>query len=243
MLNFAPLLPWKNTDLKGMIMQRTILCYGDSNTWGYIPLNPAERSLIIQRYPRNIRWTGVLQDLLGENFHIVEEGLNSRTTNIEYQYPPDRNGKTYLPSCLYSHAPIDLVILALGGNDLKTYFNRSAKDIREGLSELVDIIQSSYYGETMKKAPQILIVPPVKMLPIAEQAKDEGGVAFFEGARNKMDELALEYADLAKEKNCHFLSVADSISPSEVDGLHLDADNHKKLANILFEKIKSIFNE
>ena len=103
-------------------MQRTILCYGDSNTWGYVPQSPAEKNLTIQRYPRHIRWPGILQNLLGEKFHVVEEGLNSRTTNLDYPIPPDRNGKTYLPSCLYTHAPIDLVILALGGNDLKNSF-------------------------------------------------------------------------------------------------------------------------
>lgn len=224
-------------------MQKTILCYGDSNTWGYIPLDYTEKNQTIQRYPRSIRWTGVLQKLLGENFYVIEEGLNSRTTNINYAVPPDRNGKNYLSPCLYSHSPIDLIILGLGGNDLKSYFNRTAKEIRFGLEELVDIIQASIYGEAMKKSPQILIIPPAKPLPIAETAKDEKGIIIFEGASEKIEKLEQEYADLAKEKNCHFLSVSNSISPSEIDGLHLDADNHQKLAQIIFDKIKSIFHK
>lgn len=224
-------------------MQKTILCYGDSNTWGYVPLDPAKKNLTIQRYPRNIRWTGLLQQLVGENFFIVEEGLNSRTTNLDYQFPPDRNGKNYLPACLYSHAPIDLVILALGGNDLKVYFNRTAKEIRAGLRELVDIIQNSLYGNAMQMPPQILIIPPAKLPSFAEQHKDDNGVIIFEGAGKKIAELEQEYADLAKEKNCHFLSVSHLISPSEIDGLHLDAAAHKKLARIIFDKIKSIFHE
>jgi lysophospholipase L1-like esterase len=92
-------------------MQRTILCYGDSNTWGYVPLPMAERTKGIKRYSKDERWTGIIQKELGSDYLIVEEGLNSRTTNLEYPFPPDRNGKTYLPPCLYSHAPIDLVIL------------------------------------------------------------------------------------------------------------------------------------
>jgi lysophospholipase L1-like esterase len=222
-------------------MEKTILCYGDSNTWGYVPLNPAERLFSIKRYPRHVRWTGILQQLLGGDFFIVEEGLNSRTTNLDYQFPPDRNGKNYLPACLYTHAPIDLVILALGGNDLKIYFNRSAKEIRGGLAELVNIIQNSLYGPELQTSPQILIIPPAKLLPIAKQHKDETGVFIFEGAEEKINELEREYADLAKEKNCHFLSVSGVISPSAMDGLHLDAMGHSQLGKVIFEKVKNIF--
>ena len=101
--------------------EKTILCYGDSNTWGFVPCQENYQSCT-KRYSREIRWTGRLQCLLGEDFYVIEEGLNSRTTNVDYFVLPNRNGATYLPSCLYSHAPIDLVVLALGGNDLKTYF-------------------------------------------------------------------------------------------------------------------------
>ena len=103
--------------------QKTILCYGDSNTWGFTPIDaviPITNKKIapIKRYNRKEKWTGRLQKLLGENYYVIEEGLNGRTTNLNYHIPPDRNGKTYLPPCLYTHAPIDLVILALGTNDL-----------------------------------------------------------------------------------------------------------------------------
>lgn len=224
-------------------MERTILCYGDSNTWGYVPQDFSEGNFTIQRYPRDIRWTGILQNLLGKSFCIVEEGLNSRTTNLDYQIPPDRNGKTYLPSCLYSHAPIDLVILALGGNDLKAYFNRTSGDIRAGLAELVDIIQGSFYGERMQQPPKILIMAPFKVLPIAEQFKDDNGVVVLADAGKRAQELIREYADLAKEKNCYFLDVSMSVHPSEIDGMHLDAAAHQNLAEMVSEKIKRIFHE
>lgn len=101
-------------------MTSTILCHGDSNTWGYVPSGDYTKG--IERYSRNIRWPGALQSYLGNDYYyIIEEGLNSRTTNIDYQVQPNRNGKTYLPPCLYSHSPINFVILALGGNNLKSY--------------------------------------------------------------------------------------------------------------------------
>src|SRR5689334_3492791 len=105
-----------------MIMRRTILCYGDSNTWGYVPQDFTDKNITISRYPFDKRWPGILQSILGRNYHVIEEGLNSRTTNLDYHIPPDRNGKNYLAPCLYSHAPVDLIILALGTNDLKTCF-------------------------------------------------------------------------------------------------------------------------
>lgn len=224
---------------KGSIMQRTILCYGDSNTWGYVPSN--NPNAVKQRYSRNERWTGLLQKLLGENYYVVEEGLNSRTTNLDYQVPPDRNGKTYLAPCLYSHAPIDLVILGLGGNDLKIYFNRTAEKIRDGLSELVDIIQASTeYGSHLQNSPQILILSPLIISPIIEQFTDENGVHIFEGAIKKIESLLQLYSDLAKEKNCYFLDISKTIMASPIDGMHLDIDAHKKLAQLIFEKIKNI---
>jgi lysophospholipase L1-like esterase len=216
-------------------MQHTILCYGDSNTWGYIPTN--DRNSPAQRYSRKERWTGLLQNLLGENYYVVEEGLNSRTTNLDYQIPPDRNGKTYLPPCLYSHAPIDLVILALGGNDLKKYFNRTAEQIRDGLRELIEIIQSSAYGNDMQSPPKILIISPPKMLSIIEQFTDDDGIKIFEGALKKAETLVTLYCELAKEKNCYFLDISKSITPSSIDGMHFDVSAHKQLSQMIYKML------
>lgn len=220
--------------------QKTILCYGDSNTWGYVPnINPASKYML--RYSRNERWPGVLQKLLGEDYYIVEEGLNGRTTNLDYHIPPNRNGKTYLSPCLYSQAPIDLVILGLGANDFKVYFNRKPEDIRNGLAELVEIIQESSYGPGMLKAPQILIITAPIPLPIAETFIDENGIKVFEGAIKKSESLIHLYSELAKAKNCYFLDISKEVIPSELDGGHFDADAHKKLGEMILAKIKIIF--
>lgn len=223
-------------------MQRTILCYGDSNTWGYVPTQTHNKNTSKERYPRTERWTGILQDMLGRDYYVVEEGLNGRTTNLDYQVPPDRNGKTYLPPCLYSHAPIDLVVLALGGNDMKVYFNRSPEDIRDGLVELIDIIQTSQYGQRMQSSPEILILPLSVPLPVAEQYVDEDGVVVFEGAVEKSKLLIDLYAKAAKEKRCYFLDTSKTIFPSNIDGLHIDNVAHKKLAQLICEKVVDIFS-
>lgn len=220
-------------------MQRTILCYGDSNTWGYIPSN--KKSLNPERYPRSVRWTGFLQDLLGEGYYVIEEGLNSRTTDLDYNVPPDRNGKTYLPPCLYTHAPIDLVVLALGGNDLKTYFKRSPEQVRDGLAELISVIKTSTYGRDMLNAPDILILSPPALQKITETFLDDRGLPIFEGATEKARILVELYAALAKQQDCYFLDISQTVSTSSIDGLHFDADGHRTLSHLICTKIKAIY--
>lgn len=222
-----------------MFNQKSILCYGDSNTWGYVPT--ADHSQLKSRYNRAERWTGRLQILLGNDFYIIEEGLNSRTTNIDYSVPPDRNGKTYLAPCLYSHAPLDLVVLGLGGNDTKTYFNRSADEIALGLKDLIEEIQSSQYGHDMQSAPQILIVTCAIPLPFVEEYQDENGIKFLIGIIDKVKALVPLYAQLAREMNCHFIDVSQNVLPSPIDGVHYDLVAHQKMAELLHDKIKMIF--
>ena len=105
---------------------KTILCYGASNTWGY---KPDPSAVLPIRYSYKQRWTGILQSKLGDEFLVIEEGLNSRTTVIDDPLNDDRNGKAYLKPCLESHAPLDFVALMLGTNDLKVRFGLSASEI------------------------------------------------------------------------------------------------------------------
>lgn len=220
--------------------KKTILCYGDSNTWGYIP-QANVNTLSIARYDYHERWPGALQQLLGKQYYVIEEGLNGRTTNLNYAIPPDRNGKTYLPPCLYSQAPLDLVILALGANDFKVYFNREPKAIRDGLAELIDIIKTSSYGPKLSTAPKVLILNAPIVLPLAETHRDEQGVQVFAGAIKKAEDLVTLYAELAKTKDCYYLDTSKHILPSSIDGGHFDLKAHQQLAKMVAEQIQTIF--
>jgi lysophospholipase L1-like esterase len=218
--------------------QKTILCYGDSNTWGYVPT--ADHSQLKSRYKHAERWTGILQELLGKQYYVIEEGLNSRTTNLDYAVPPDRNGKTYLAPCLYSHAPIDLVVLGLGGNDMKSYFNRSAEQIKQGLGELVDMIQASTDGPGMQHAPRILILSQAIPFGFVEDYTDENGIHFLRGIVQKATDLVPLYAQLAIEKGCHFIDLSKDALPSKIDGVHYDLNAHRTIAEMLDLKIRDI---
>lgn len=211
--------------------QKVILCYGDSNTWGYVPTT--DYTLPCSRYDRNTRWPSVLQNKLGDAYYVIEEGLNSRTTNIDYAVPPERNGKTYLPPCLYSHSPIDMVILALGGNDTKSYFNRNANDIANGLIDLIDTIQCSPYGSDPNIPPAILLLSCIQPLPMVESARDENHVLFLQGCLDKIKEFNQLLPVIAANKNCHFVDINQVATASPIDGIHLDRESHLAIAGQL----------
>ncbi len=218
---------------------KTILCYGDSNTWAFVPKKFDLATLYIERYPRDIRWTGKLQKLLGENYYVIEEGLNGRTTNLNSPIPPDRNGKNYLLPCLYSHAPLDLVILMLGGNDLKNYYYRSPEDIAKGLEELVQIIQSSKYGPNMQSVPKILLIgyPELTSEHYGKMMDDSD---LFKGGIAKSKQLPLYFSKVAKQYGCYYFDAAPHIYLSEIDGLHLDEEGHEIFAQLMAQKVKKI---
>ncbi len=132
---------------------RTVLCYGDSNTWGYEPATG-------KRFPEDVRWPGVLARQLGEGFRVIEEALNGRTTVRDDPVEEHKNGKTYLRPCLESHAPLDLVIIALGVNDLKARFFASASDVADGAGVLVSIARRSGVGPDGGSPAVMLVAPP-----------------------------------------------------------------------------------
>lgn len=205
---------------------KTILCYGDSNTWGW---NPATK----ERLPRNMRWTGVLRQELGPEYEIIEEGLNGRTTVWDDPIESNKNGKKYLLPCLETHKPIDLVVLMLGTNDLKNRFSVSALDIANGVGVLVDIIQKSSSGLD-GLAPQVLLMCPPQIAKLTEFAD------MFIGAYEKSEKLSKHYRKISEQFKCYYLDTSEHISSSELDGIHFDTSEHQKLGKVVAGTIKSI---
>ena len=113
--------------------KKRILCFGDSLTWGY---DPDTRT----RFPSPSRWPMVLQELLGENWTVIEEGQSGRTIATEDPAEGEKNGLKYIGPCLESHTPLDLVILMLGSNDCKRKFSYSSMDIAGEMQILLEKI-------------------------------------------------------------------------------------------------------
>lgn len=207
---------------------KTILCYGDSNTWGY---DPATQT----RYPRDVRWPGVVRSELSEGYLVIEEGLNGRTTVWDDPIELDKNGATYLRPCIQTHKPFDLVIIMLGTNDLKTRFSLTAYDIASGAGVLVDIVQKSDTG-IGGEAPEVLLIAPppaVKLTSFAEM---------FENAIEKSGGFARHYRRVANERGCYHLNAGDYVVSSTMDGIHLEADMHTRLGKALAAKVREILS-
>jgi len=206
---------------------KVILCYGDSNTWGFDPLTQ-------DRFPPRVRWTGVLARQLGEGYQVIEEGLSGRTT--VWDDPVEglhKNGKEYLLPCLESHQPIDLVVLMLGTNDLKMRFSVPATDIAASVGVLVDVIQKSAAG-IAGAAPRVLLIAPPPVGKLSEFAE------MFSDAEARSHKLSEYYRVVATQYGCDFLNAGDFIVSSDLDGIHFEADQHKKLGEAVALHVKEI---
>ncbi len=207
---------------------KTVLCYGDSNTFGYVP----ETGM---RYPRDVRYPGRLQMLLGDDFSVIEEGCNGRTTIHDDPVDGWKNGLDYLRPCLNSHKPVDIVILMLGSNDLKATFHLTAQEIADGAGVLVDVIRE-FTAEKQGFVPKIILVSPPEIGEGIKSSPFYG--AFYEEAVAESKKFPECYRRVAEEKGCIFFDAAKVVKPSPVDSLHLTPEGHEMLAMGLYDVVK-----
>jgi len=205
---------------------KTVLCYGDSNTYGADPSHPG-------RFPIDVRWTGVLAKLLGKEYHVVEEGLNGRTTRWDDAIEPGRNGLTTLQPILESHNPIDLVTIMLGTNDLKARFNLNPSDIAQSAGALGQMAKAYAKRADGKPARVLLMAPP----PTVEITDYD---LMFTGAAEKSKLFGEYYRRSAKWYGLDFLDVGKIIVSSPADGIHFDPSEHRKLAEAMAEKVRKL---
>mgnify|MGYP001564919087 CR=1 FL=1 len=209
---------------------KRILCYGDSITWGRVPGD--DNSV---RYPIDKRWAGILQNLLGNEYEVIEEGLNGRTTNLESPHKAGKNGAVYLFSCLEAHKPLDLIILSLGKNDLKAKYNATPESICKEIETCLRIIYEE--GKTASgKTPKIILVSPC-IIEEKERLRFGKKEIDFLGAKEKSEKLGEMYLKIAKKHNIDFLDLAQYVKVSEVDGVHVNEGGHKKIAEIMCRKV------
>jgi lysophospholipase L1-like esterase len=212
---------------------KTILCFGDSNTWG-----SATSARPDDRYHPEERWPNVLASELGSAWSVVAEGLSGRTTvhpdPIEGRW---LDGSAYLLPCLKSHKPLDAVAVMLGTNDLKARFSVPAGDIARGVGVLLQIIKTSQAGRS-GGAPKALVISPP---PIAESFGERTDLAeMFLGGREKSLRLADAYQTVAREHGAAFFDAGTVIRSSAFDGIHLDKDAQVTLGRAVAETLRKL---
>ena len=210
--------------------RKRILCFGDSNTWGFI-------GGLRTRYDEDTRWTGRLQKMLGGDYAVVEAGLSGRTTVYDNPLNPPANGFTHMKPILLSAAPVDLLIFMLGTNDFQTQIGSTALNTALGVRYMLDEARkmgADRPGETMK----ILLIAPA--------AIDASRLGKFpldpvdENTIKNSQELGGYLKQVAEQMNYAFIDANDYIRPGEADGTHWDAEGHAIMADVIYKKVKEL---
>lgn len=213
--------------------ERRIVCFGDSNTWGY---NPESGS----RYSDDIRWTKLLEKKLGGDYRIIEEGQNGRTiANPDPWEWGTKCGMDQILPILESHMPMEALVIMLGSNDLKSKFGLPAPDIAGSLQNMLKSVRGHlrYY----------LNNPDLKILIIAPPALGENFASspfaeFFDADSvvQKSKDISKWFELVADQFGCEFLDATSQVTAGDVDSLHLSPEGHAKLAELVYQKLKSM---
>lgn len=202
---------------------KSVLVFGDSNTWGLIPgSKPAAR------YAADVRWTGRLQSVC-PNVRFLEEGLCGRTIAHEDADRPNRNGLDALRQLLNDRQPPDAAIVMLGTNDCKTVFALTPQQIGQDMRALLSVLQAHVPANRI-----LLIAPPLLGDDVWKSEKDPD---FDPDSVRTCRALSAEYRQIADECSTAFLAAADHVTVSAVDDEHLDADGHRRFADAVLRRL------
>ena len=202
---------------------KNILCYGDSNTYGYNTKN-------MSRYDENTRWTAILQKDLGEEYKIINEGMPNRTGFIENPDGILFSSQKHFPETLSKIDNIYILILAIGTNDLMFKYNITFDTVEMGLNNLIKLAK--------EKTSNIIIIPPTIMNK--NVLKGYFSSMFDKTSITKAKEAGKIYKQIADKNNCRYFDINEFTEPSAFDGLHYDEESHKLIADKLAEFIKLI---
>jgi lysophospholipase L1-like esterase len=211
-------------------MMKQILVYSDSLSWGIVPGTR-------ERLPFDQRWPGVMEILLnaeGHRVRVIEDCLNGRRTVWDDPFRPGRNGLQGLAQRIEIHSPLALVVLALGTNDFQAMHANTATLSAQGIATLVNAIRQAPIEPGMPTPPVLVVAPPMIGIPKGPLASK------FTDAQQKSVGLAAAFAEVAELLGCPFFDAGSVTPSSQVDGIHLDADQHLVLGKALATAVKPL---
>ncbi|WP_047985172.1 GDSL-type esterase/lipase family protein [Ornithinibacillus californiensis] len=214
-------------------MKKRIVCFGDSNTWGF---NAEDMT----RFSEEIRWPCRLQINLGGDYQVIEEGLSGRTSVMDDPLFEGLNGLIYLHPCLMSHAPLDFVIIMLGTNDTKERFGLTAFNIAQGITRLALKASTTPAGRNGGYPRVLVLAPP----PIGKGYYDtEVRYPMGDNCDIKSEALPTYLKEMLQNENIEYLNLGKQVSMNTIDYMHLDEDGHKLTAELVHIKIKEMLGE
>lgn len=207
-----------------------ILVFGDSNSWGTIPLGQEGGG---ERYADAVRWGGVLASKLANRATVTIDGQEGRTVDID-QFGPDRlqldpvfTGSRSIAPALYArHA--DMVIIMLGTNDVRSDLaRRPAAAIARSLSKLAHLAQQrsrSAYPRQVR--PTLLLIAPPTLGRVAGTPME----ASFDDESIRLSKQLPGMMKIEAAKSAIATFDANRITSADgADGVHLSAAAHRRL--------------
>jgi lysophospholipase L1-like esterase len=207
---------------------RSVLCFGDSNTWGY-------EASTGNRLGRWQRWPGVLQRELGDGVYVIEEGLGGRTTAFELPGLSDRSGFAALPMLLETHDPLDVVVISLGTNDLWVP-GATARDAARGVGSLVDVVRSAPYEAGDVPRTVVVVPPPLAPLPGEWTEESDTLVGSSKG-------FAAAFREILRERDVPLVDLGDLIATSAADGIHFEAADHEVIGQAVGSVVRDVLGD
>ncbi len=202
---------------------KTILCYGDSNTYGYDPRNGG-------RYPKELRWVTLLSESLGSDYEVISEGLNGRTTAYDRPDAVWKNGLPYLLPCFGTHKPVDTILFMLGTNDCNADLHLTAEDIAAGMEKLIITVKENAM-DIQGFEPEMIIIVPAPMRHELSGTALEWQLDQY--SVEKSYAIAPLYSALAEKYGCGFLDTTGKIEVTPIDCEHLTIEGHRQLAAMI----------
>jgi len=207
---------------------RAILCFGDSNTWGY-------EASTGNRLGRWQRWPGVLQRELGDDLYVIEEGLGGRTTAFELPGLPYRSGFAALPMLLETHDPLDVVVISLGTNDLWVP-GATARDAARGVGSLIDLVRSTVYESG--PMPRTIVVVPPPLAALGDEWTEES-----DGLVRESTGFAAAFREILRERDVPLVDLGELIATSPADGIHFEAADHEVIGRAVAGAVRDVLGD
>jgi len=201
---------------------KKILCYGDSNTYGFNPETGG-------RFDKNSRWSGILSEILAPEFTVIEEGMNNRTGFFKNPEGIKQSGGEYLSIYLQNNHDIDICVLSLGTNDTQIFYNINKEIAKTSIQRLINDLNEA------NPQVKIILIPPVKITP--DILSSGFSILFSRNSLTKIEDIFPAFKESAIENNCYYFDFNEFAKPSKFDGLHYTAESHRIIAEKLAEFI------
>jgi lysophospholipase L1-like esterase len=210
---------------------KNVLAFGDSLTWGADASTGGRHSF-------EDRWPNALAAALDGQARVFAEGLNGRTTIFDdYSIPTERNGAKALPMLLATHEPLDLVIIFLGTNDMRSHICGNAAGSAMGIARLINIVKTFAY-KPGHNVPKVLVMSP----PLVSAGEDALFNDVMSGAEALSKEYAAQYALVCEREEVAFFDVSRIVKTDPVDGVHLTAKDTRAIGESIAPVVKEVLS-